>query len=72
MLLYLLFFKKIRHPLFIITSLTIGLAWTMGFVTPCGWSSHHHHRVCRPDAAGLADDFGVHFTPATKKNEVMA
>ena len=61
MLLYLLFFKKIRHPLFIITSLTIGLAWTMGFVTLAVGHLTIITVFVAPMLLGLADDFGVHF-----------
>ncbi len=60
-LLYLLFFKKIRHPLFIITALTVGLAWTMGFVTLTVGHLTIITVFVAPMLLGLADDFGVHF-----------
>ena len=60
-LLYILFFRRIRHPLFIISSLMIGLSWTMGFVA----LSVGHLTIITvfiaPMLLGLADDFGVHF-----------
>ncbi|MBI3249892.1 MAG: MMPL family transporter [Deltaproteobacteria bacterium] len=60
-LLYLLFFRKIRHPLFIISALTIGLAWTMGFVTLAVGHLTIITVFVGPMLLGLADDFGVHF-----------
>ncbi len=60
-LLYLLFFKKLRHPLFIISALTIGLAWTMGFVTLAVGHLTIITVFVGPMLLGLADDFGVHF-----------
>jgi hypothetical protein len=60
-LLYLLFFKKIRHPLFIIVSLSVGLAWTMGFVTLTVGHLTIITVFVAPMLLGLADDFGVHF-----------
>ncbi len=60
-LLYLLFFRRIRHPLFIVSALMIGLSWTLGFVT----LSVGHLTIITvfiaPMLLGLADDFGVHF-----------
>ena len=60
-LLYLIFFRRIRHPLFIVSSLMIGLSWTLGFVT----LSVGHLTIITvfiaPMLLGLADDFGVHF-----------
>ena len=60
-LLYLLFFRRIRHPLFIVSSLMVGLSWTLGFVT----LSVGHLTIITvfiaPMLLGLADDFGVHF-----------
>ena len=60
-LLYLLFFRRVRHPFFIVTSLMIGLSWTMGFVA----LSVGHLTIITvfiaPMLLGLADDFGVHF-----------
>ncbi len=60
-LLYLVFFRRIRHPLFIVSSLMIGLSWTLGFVT----LSVGHLTIITvfiaPMLLGLADDFGVHF-----------
>lgn len=60
-LLYLLFFRKLRHPLFIISALTIGLAWTMGFVTLAVGHLTIITVFVGPMLLGLADDFGVHF-----------
>ena len=60
-LLYLLFFRRIRHPFCIISALMIGLSWTLGFVT----LSVGHLTIITvfiaPMLLGLADDFGVHF-----------
>ncbi len=60
-LLYLIFFRRIRHPLFIVSALMIGLSWTLGFVT----LSVGHLTIITvfiaPMLLGLADDFGVHF-----------
>lgn len=60
-LLYLLFFRKVRHPLFIVAALTIGLAWTMGFVTLAVGHLTIITVFVAPMLLGLADDFGVHF-----------
>jgi len=60
-LLYLFFFRKIRHPLFIVTALSIGLAWTMGFVTLVVGHLTIITVFIAPMLLGLADDFGVHF-----------
>lgn len=60
-LLYLLFFRKVRHPLFIIASLTVGLAWTMGFVALTVGHLTIITVFVAPMLLGLADDFGVHF-----------
>ena len=60
-LLYILFFRRIRHPLFIVSALMVGLSWTMGFVA----LSVGHLTIITvfiaPMLLGLADDFGVHF-----------
>jgi len=60
-LLYVLFFRRVRHPLFILSALMIGLSWTMGFVA----LSVGHLTIITvfiaPMLLGLADDFGVHF-----------
>ncbi len=60
-LLYVVFFRRLRHPLFIVSSLMIGLSWTLGFVT----LSVGHLTIITvfiaPMLLGLADDFGVHF-----------
>lgn len=61
MALYLLFFKKIRHPLFIVAALSVGLAWTMGFVTLVVGHLTIITVFVAPMLLGLADDFGVHF-----------
>jgi hopanoid biosynthesis associated RND transporter like protein HpnN len=61
LLLYLLFFKKIRHPLFILLSLSVGMAWTMGFVTLVVGHLTIITVFVAPMLLGLADDFGVHF-----------
>jgi uncharacterized protein len=61
MLLYLLFFRKIRHPLFIVAALTVGLAWTMGFVALTVGHLTIITVFVAPMLLGLADDFGVHF-----------
>lgn len=60
-LLYLLFFRKVRHPLFIIAALTMGLAWTMGFVALTVGHLTIITVFVAPMLLGLADDFGVHF-----------
>ncbi|MBI3303749.1 MAG: MMPL family transporter, partial [Deltaproteobacteria bacterium] len=60
-LLYLLFFKKIRHPLVIVAALTVGLGWTMGFVTLTVGHLTIITAFVAPILIGLADDFGVHF-----------
>ena len=61
MLLYLVFFRKVRHPLFIVASLMVGLAWTMGFVTLAVGHLTIITVFVAPMLLGLADDFGVHF-----------
>ena len=60
-LLYLLFFKRISHPLLIVSALTVGLAWTMGFVTLTVGHLTIITAFVAPILIGLADDFGVHF-----------
>jgi hopanoid biosynthesis associated RND transporter like protein HpnN len=60
-LLYLLFFKRISHPLLIVSALTVGLAWTMGFVTRTVGHLTIITAFVAPILIGLADDFGVHF-----------
>jgi hopanoid biosynthesis associated RND transporter like protein HpnN len=60
-LLYLLFFKRISHPLLIVAALTIGLAWTMGFITLTVGHLTIITAFVAPILIGLADDFGVHF-----------
>jgi hypothetical protein len=60
-LLYLLFFKRIRHPLLIATTLTVGLCWTMGFATLTVGHLTVITAFVAPMLIGLADDFGVHF-----------
>lgn len=61
MVLYLLFFRKLRHPLFIVTALSVGLAWTMGFITLAVGHLTIITVFVAPMILGLADDFGVHF-----------
>ncbi|NOT56490.1 MAG: MMPL family transporter [Deltaproteobacteria bacterium] len=60
-LLYLLFFKKHRHPLIIVTSLTVGLLWSMGLATATVGHLTIITAFVAPILIGLADDFGVHF-----------
>lgn len=60
-LLYLLFFKKPRHPLMIVTTLTVGLMWAMGFATLTVGHLTIITAFVAPILIGLADDFGVHF-----------
>ncbi|MGE0826882.1 MAG: MMPL family transporter, partial [Candidatus Binatia bacterium] len=60
-LLYTFFFKKIRHPLLIVTALTVGLAWAMGFATLTVGHLSVITAFVAPILIGLADDFGVHF-----------
>src|SRR5262245_8213617 len=60
-LLYLLFFKKPRHPLMIVTTLTVGLVWSMGFATLTIGHLTIITAFVAPILIGLADDFGVHF-----------
>lgn len=60
-LLYILFFRKLRHPLLIVTTLAVGLSWTMGFVTLTVGHLTIITVFVAPMLLGLADDFGVHF-----------
>lgn len=60
-LLYLLFFKKHRHPLVIVIALTVGLLWSMGFATATVGHLTVITAFVAPILIGLADDFGVHF-----------
>ena len=60
-LLYLIFFKKVRHPVLILSALLVGLAWTMGFVTLTVGHLSLITVFVAPMLLGLADDFGVHF-----------
>lgn len=60
-LLYLLFFKKHRHPLIIVTALTVGLVWSMGLATLTVGHLTIITAFVAPILIGLADDFGVHF-----------
>ena len=60
-LLYLLFFRRIRHPLFIVSALMVGLSWTLGFVTLAVGHLTIITVFIAPMLLGLADDFGVHF-----------
>jgi uncharacterized protein len=60
-LLYLLFFKKHRHPLVIVTALTVGLVWSMGLATLTVGHLTIITAFVAPILIGLADDFGVHF-----------
>ncbi len=59
--LYLLFFKKPRHPLLIVTTLIVGLVWAMGFATATVGHLTVITAFVAPILIGLADDFGVHF-----------
>ena len=60
-LLYLGFFQRIRHPVLILSSLLVGLCWTMGFVTLAVGHLTIISVFVAPLLLGLADDFGVHF-----------
>ena len=60
-LLYLLFFQRLRHPVLILSSLLVGLSWTMGFVTLAVGHLTILSVFVAPLLLGLADDFGVHF-----------
>jgi len=60
-LLYLLFFRNLRHPLAIAATLLLGLAWTMGFVTLTVGHLTIITVFVAPMLLGLADDFAVHF-----------
>ena len=60
-LLYLTFFQRIRHPVLILSSLLVGLCWTMGFVTLAVGHLTIISLFVAPLLLGLADDFGVHF-----------
>jgi hopanoid biosynthesis associated RND transporter like protein HpnN len=60
-LLYVFFFRKLRHPLLIVTTLAVGLSWTMGFVTLTVGHLTIITVFVAPMLLGLADDFSVHF-----------
>ena len=60
-LLYLIFFKKVRHPLVIATTLMLGLGCTMGFITLTVGHLTIITVFVAPMLLGLADDFAVHF-----------
>ena len=60
-LLYLFFFRNLRHPLVIAATLVLGLAWTMGFVTLTVGHLTIITVFIAPMLLGLADDFAVHF-----------
>ncbi len=60
-LLYILFFRRVRHPIFIVVSLVVGLSWTMGFVVLAVGHLTIITVFVAPMLLGLADDFGVHF-----------
>lgn len=60
-LLYLFFFRRVRHPLVIVAALTVGLAWTMGMATLTVGHLTIITAFVAPMLIGLADDFGVHF-----------
>jgi hopanoid biosynthesis associated RND transporter like protein HpnN len=82
-LLYFLFYRKMRHPLLIASALTIGLAWTMGFIALTVGHLTVITMFVGPMLLGLADDFGVHLmtryeeersrgqTPQAALNEVF-
>ena len=60
-LLYLLFFRSIRHPFFIVSALMLGLSWTLGLVALAVGHLTIITVFIAPMLLGLADDFGVHF-----------
>ena len=60
-LLYVLFFRRVRHPICIVTALLIGLSWTLGFVALTVGHLTIITVFIAPMLLGLADDFGVHF-----------
>ena len=60
-LLYLLFFRTLRHPLLIVVTLAAGLSWTMAFVTLTVGHLTIITVFVAPMLLGLADDFSVHF-----------
>lgn len=60
-LLYLVFFRNLRHPLIIAATLLLGLAWTMGFITLTVGHLTIITVFVAPMLLGLADDFAVHF-----------
>lgn len=60
-LIYLLFFKRILHPLMMVAVLLVGLIWTAGFVALTVGQLTIITVFVAPMLLGLADDFGVHF-----------
>lgn len=60
-LLYVLFFRRVRHPICIVTALLVGLSWTLGFVALTVGHLTIITVFIAPMLLGLADDFGVHF-----------
>ena len=60
-LLYLLFFRNLRYPLVIGSTLLLGLAWTMGFAALTVGHLTIMTVFVAPMLLGLADDFAVHF-----------
>lgn len=69
-LLYLLFFRRVRHPLCIVTALLIGLSWTLGFVALTVGHLTIITVFIAPMLLGLADDFGVHFMTRYEEERV--
>lgn len=61
-LLYMLFFRSIRRPLFIALSVIIGLAWTAGVLTLVVGHVTILSVYVAPILIGLCDAYGVYFT----------
>jgi len=61
-LLYMLFFRSVRRPLFIALSVIIGLAWTAGALTLIIGHVTILSVYVAPILIGLCDAYGVYFT----------
>ncbi len=61
-LLYMLFFRGVRHPLFIALSVIIGLTWTAGVLTLIVGHVTILSVYVAPILIGLCDAYGVYFT----------
>jgi len=61
-LLYIYFFRELRHPILAIIALFVGIGWSMAYITLCVGHLNILSMAFAVILIGLGIDFGIHYT----------